>query len=350
MKGCLRTPFDDQDKRSSIEGVNQEIELPVRVRLKRELREWDEGSVVGPTRSFDELEMLINLRPLALESLLKSIYLTKDGLNQTMGRSSSIAKHLTRLCSSAPQKILPFLTLREGYVFEKVLVRMIVWSSKKVVLSRKSLVLTLRRRNIFGLSADARSQNCYCCLDANSLIFDRGIRTEGTFRIALGALLRIFPYMPRIMDDAFRQIAEYRLAVKCWSDGFSNSLAWREGCVHSDSQGRYRSRIRPWYFCVNIKVMRSGCWRCFTSAVVNCDSAFRISRHHFDQAFCGYELDSITEEEIDLKKVLIDFGLNLMKGCLRTPFEDQAKRSSIERVNQEIELAVRVRLVIRCQS
>ncbi|WZZ51310.1 hypothetical protein YC2023_051417 [Brassica napus] len=34
-----------------------------------------------------------------------------------------------------------------------------------------------------------------------------------------------------------------------------------------------------------------------------------------------------------------------MKGCLRTPFEDQAKRSS--RVNQEIELLVRVRLVIR---
>uniref|UniRef100_A0A0D3DL73 Uncharacterized protein n=1 Tax=Brassica oleracea var. oleracea TaxID=109376 RepID=A0A0D3DL73_BRAOL len=40
--------------------------------------------------------------------------------------------------------------------------------------------------------------------------------------------------------------------------------------------------------------------------------------------------------------VLIDFGLNLMKGCLRSPFEDQAERSS--RVNQEIELLVRVRL------
>uniref|UniRef100_A0A0D3DKZ7 Uncharacterized protein n=1 Tax=Brassica oleracea var. oleracea TaxID=109376 RepID=A0A0D3DKZ7_BRAOL len=39
---------------------------------------------------------------------------------------------------------------------------------------------------------------------------------------------------------------------------------------------------------------------------------------------------------------LIDFGLNLKKGCLRPPFEDQAKCSS--RVNQEIELLVRVRL------
>ena len=46
--------------------------------------------------------------------------------------------------------------------------------------------------------------------------------------------------------------------------------------------------------------------------------------------------------------VLIDFGLNLMKGCLRTPFDDQAERSS--RLNQEIELIVRVRLVIGCQS
>ncbi|WZZ79449.1 hypothetical protein YC2023_100021 [Brassica napus] len=33
-----------------------------------------------------------------------------------------------------------------------------------------------------------------------------------------------------------------------------------------------------------------------------------------------------------------------MKGCLRTPFEDQAERSS--RVNQEIKLLVHVRLVI----
>uniref|UniRef100_A0A0D3DKN7 Uncharacterized protein n=1 Tax=Brassica oleracea var. oleracea TaxID=109376 RepID=A0A0D3DKN7_BRAOL len=39
--------------------------------------------------------------------------------------------------------------------------------------------------------------------------------------------------------------------------------------------------------------------------------------------------------------VLIDFGVNLMKGCLRTPFEDQVDSS---RVNQEIELLVRVRL------
>ena len=39
-----------------------------------------------------------------------------------------------------------------------------------------------------------------------------------------------------------------------------------------------------------------------------------------------------------------------MIGCLRTPFEDQAERSLIERVEQEIEQPGRVRLVIGCQS
>ena len=51
-----------------------------------------------------------------------------------------------------------------------------------------------------------------------------------------------------------------------------------------------------------------------------------------------------------MKNVLIDFGLNLMKGCLRTTFEDQAECSSIERVEQEIELHVRVPLVIQFKS
>ena len=38
-----------------------------------------------------------------------------------------------------------------------------------------------------------------------------------------------------------------------------------------------------------------------------------------------------------------------MKGCLRTPFEGQVERSSIERVEQEIELPEQVWLVVECQ-
>ncbi|KAG5400328.1 hypothetical protein IGI04_014935 [Brassica rapa subsp. trilocularis] len=50
-----------------------------------------------------------------------------------------------------------------------------------------------------------------------------------------------------------------------------------------------------------------------------------------------------------VSKLLIDFGLNLLKGCLRTPFEDQAKHSSIDRAGQETELPGRV-LVPLCLS
>nr|VDD60080.1 unnamed protein product [Brassica oleracea] len=101
MKGCLRTLFKDQAKRSSIERVNQEIKLPVvfkilqkgycrndvdfegqpnfsyslgssssdddsdrddtRVRaIRSHKRELREGSVVGPTRQMDELDGMIS--------------------------------------------------------------------------------------------------------------------------------------------------------------------------------------------------------------------------------------------------------------------------------------------------
>ena len=42
-----------------------------------------------------------------------------------------------------------------------------------------------------------------------------------------------------------------------------------------------------------------------------------------------------------MKMVLIDFGLNLMKGCLRTPFEDQAELVQFTEFEQEIELHVK---------
>ncbi|KAF3602647.1 hypothetical protein F2Q69_00035008 [Brassica cretica] len=48
-----------------------------------------------------------------------------------------------------------------------------------------------------------------------------------------------------------------------------------------------------------------------------------------------------------MKKVLIHFGLNLMKCYLRMPFEDQAERCSIEIVEQEIKLPMQVHLELR---
>ena len=37
------------------------------------------------------------------------------------------------------------------------------------------------------------------------------------------------------------------------------------------------------------------------------------------------------KDEKDTEKGFKDFGLDLMKGCLRTPFEDQAERSSVRK-------------------
>ena len=65
---------------------------------------------------------------------------------------------------------------------------------------------------------------------------------------------------------------------------------------------------------------------------------------------------NLVESQLDNKRrkmhenVLIWFRTEPYERLLRTPFEDQAKRSSIERVEQEIELRMRVRLVIKCQS
>uniref|UniRef100_A0A0D3DKG8 Uncharacterized protein n=1 Tax=Brassica oleracea var. oleracea TaxID=109376 RepID=A0A0D3DKG8_BRAOL len=167
----------------------------------------------------------------------------------------------------------------------------------------KSLVLTLRRRNIFWF------------------VCDRGIRTEG--------------------------------------------LAWHEGCVHSDSQGCSRSRIRPWYIRVNIKGQRALVeidrpslpelsvlrWpivreKDFSALVrsqlrddclLGCDRGERNAEATFrnsqgrprdakdDQADSPGDEDLVTDQGV--------------RGRM-----DQAERSSIERVNQEIELPVRVHL------
>uniref|UniRef100_A0A0D3A370 Uncharacterized protein n=1 Tax=Brassica oleracea var. oleracea TaxID=109376 RepID=A0A0D3A370_BRAOL len=91
------------------------------------------------------------------------------------------------------------------------------------------------------------------------------------------------------------------------------------------SRGKVFDFLKNCGVCVSVGHRRSVGWSCLTSVVANYDFVFPRS-----------------EDGKYMKMVLIDFGLNLMKGCIRPPFEDQAERSS--RVNQEIELLVRVRL------
>uniref|UniRef100_A0A0D3BMR2 Uncharacterized protein n=1 Tax=Brassica oleracea var. oleracea TaxID=109376 RepID=A0A0D3BMR2_BRAOL len=61
-------------------------------------------------------------------------------------------------------------------------------------------------------------------------------------------------------------------------------------------------------------------------------------------------LESSLKGMLEIKPTKLDTDpvQSQLRGCLHTPFEDQAERSS--RVNQEIELLVHVRLVIGCQS
>nr|VDD54236.1 unnamed protein product [Brassica oleracea] len=77
------------------------------------------------------------------------------------------------------------------------------------------------------------------------------------------------------------------------------------------------------------------CTRCdvlpFSAINLGFFCGFGENKFYFSENFSENVFCSITEDGKDMKMVLIDFGLKLMKGCLRTPFEDQAERSS--RVN-----------------
>uniref|UniRef100_A0A0D3E4X6 Uncharacterized protein n=1 Tax=Brassica oleracea var. oleracea TaxID=109376 RepID=A0A0D3E4X6_BRAOL len=470
MKGCLRTPFEDQAEHSS--RVNQEIELLVRVRLRpvreragryiatnqatrsvatyrptrkrvgryiatnpqtsRSLRSDRPSHMVGryvaidprtsrslrsdrpshsvgryvatdPSRTWslrsDRIVTDIDQRfgryvatwSVLVRSLhsdrmkgLVSRYAATDSFegrslrSDRLARGSVVRAHLALLrverdkIGAAPYdsclrilvegikpcivclgvKILPFLTLREGYVFEKMRLRRLAMPKIDFFFRMPLPFSSLREEYVFekicfailqgfslspafekysGLSTVVRNQNCCSCLDANNLICDRGISTEGMFRTALEALLRIFPYMPRNIvwlgvKDVFTQIAKDVVG-----QGLDHGIARddqevprmiRKTCQKEKSRARF----------IALPVAK-GRGKVF-DFLKNCGVCLSRS--------------SITEDGKDMKMILIDFRLNLMKGFLRTPFEDQAERSS--RVNQEIELLVRVRLVIGCQS
>uniref|UniRef100_A0A0D3BUQ8 Uncharacterized protein n=1 Tax=Brassica oleracea var. oleracea TaxID=109376 RepID=A0A0D3BUQ8_BRAOL len=266
MKGCLRTPFEDQAERCS--RVSQEIELLVAFiwSLRSDRAVCVFGHYVATERS--------------------------DRAWLELGR---------------------YVATELGLCFAK--------------LQGFSLSLAFEKRS--GLSTDFSSQNCCSSLDASNLICDRGIRTEGMFRIALGALLRISlsdgAMVSQIVwlgvKDVFTQIAK-DVVGQGLDDGtltfkriiMTHSFLERIGQPAVDLANDREESIP--FNVHNATSIRRKCFLCF----------------------------SVTH----LKRFLIDFGLNLMKGCLRTPFEDQAERSS--RVNREIELLVHVRLVIGYQS
>uniref|UniRef100_A0A0D3CDS6 Uncharacterized protein n=1 Tax=Brassica oleracea var. oleracea TaxID=109376 RepID=A0A0D3CDS6_BRAOL len=187
-----------------------------------------------------------------------------------------------------------------------------------------------------GLSTDVRSQNC-CS--------------------SLGALLRVF-LTCRILRDVFTQIAKDVVGHASDRGTFVLTFRFFEWILMTHS---FLERIgQPEVDLANDRE---------ESVPFNVHDATSIPEFSSSQMFSMLFRDSLgtTETERNVlvlkdfsddremprmirktRQILIDFGLNLMKGCLRTPFEDQTERSS--RVNQEIKLLVRVRLVIGCQS
>ncbi|WZZ44648.1 hypothetical protein YC2023_040907 [Brassica napus] len=141
---------------------------------------------------------------------------------------------------------MSFLSLREEYMFEEMLVRIIGWSSKKVSLSRKfffsivrgfedvsryckGLVLTLHWRSILVCLRMFTTKIVVPVWMLRSLIYDRGIRTKGSCRFVPGkkcfpSLFFVKSWHPEIyflsdgavvarmfwlgMKDVFRRIAE----------------------------------------------------------------------------------------------------------------------------------------------
>uniref|UniRef100_A0A0D3BHE9 Uncharacterized protein n=1 Tax=Brassica oleracea var. oleracea TaxID=109376 RepID=A0A0D3BHE9_BRAOL len=146
IKGCLRTPFEDQAERSSIDRTGQEIGLPGRVRLISGTSGKGAAPYEGCLRTIVE-----GIKPFVVRLGVKMLTIF-------LNRLSHLAKDTC---------------------FKRALVRMIVWSSKMAFLSRKGLVLTLRLRNIL------------VCLRMFAAkigvpVYDRGVRTEGSRKFVPG--------------------------------------------------------------------------------------------------------------------------------------------------------------------
>uniref|UniRef100_A0A0D3CRJ0 Uncharacterized protein n=1 Tax=Brassica oleracea var. oleracea TaxID=109376 RepID=A0A0D3CRJ0_BRAOL len=202
MKGCLRTPFEDYAKRSS--RVNQEIELLVRVRLRLSDMLLSMAFYIGVEGRLRVVILCSNISQetnfwdlvpgcliLCLEMLETSVLgLGQDlGLITALGGAMTTSAYVSRIVFNLIPSCFKVIDMFSAYV------------------TCFSLNPTFEKHS--GLSTDVRSQNCCSCSDANNLICDRGIRTEGS------------------------------------------------RCVHSNSQGRCRSCIRPLYFRVNIKFSSS---------------------------------------------------------------------------------------------
>nr|VDD51783.1 unnamed protein product [Brassica oleracea] len=362
MKGCLRTPFEDQAERSS--RVNQEIEQLVHVRLRSSrVRGWSQRSdrASGRARSPRSL-----IKPFVVSRLLALLKVERDkfGAAPYDGCLRTLVEEIKPFVVlgvkfSAVCKLVEFLKTLEYWQRDKF------WDlvSKFLILCLEMLEtsamglgqdLGISLSPAFGknsgLTTDVRSQNCCSYLD---LICDRGVRTKGSRKFVPGKRhppIPCFAVLSFIAKDVVAKGLDHdTFVLSIRSSRLESSLKgmFDQASGRASDRARYVATEHATTLCSDQALVES-----FGRHVATNFSLLVATRQPCSASFYDFFRECVFSARFFTKKILkrflIDFGLNLIKGCLRTPFEDQAERSS--RVNQEIELLVHVRLVIGCQS
>nr|VDD51306.1 unnamed protein product [Brassica oleracea] len=311
MKGCLRTPFEDQAERSP--RVNQEIELLVRVRLRPSTPRLAKPSMLRSDRS----------TPFSATSTPRSDRSTPPRHVATEALVSFGRYVATSFCAGCYAATL-FASFSDFSCFAML----------------QGISLSPRFGKHSGLTTDVRSQNCCSCLD---LICDRGIRTKGSRKFVPGkrhppitcfACFIAKDVVAKGFDhDTFVLSIRSILLVFAVKSQRKLRLRRNEKRFDRDSKDNTKEELfRPdRSLCLRGRYVASGSKprRVLLVFVVKSQRKLRLRRNEK-----RYDEDSKENTKKIQKKLLIDFGLNLMKGCLRTPFEDQAECSSS--VNQEI--------------
>uniref|UniRef100_A0A0D3ATJ1 Uncharacterized protein n=1 Tax=Brassica oleracea var. oleracea TaxID=109376 RepID=A0A0D3ATJ1_BRAOL len=324
MKGCLRTPFEDQAECSS--RVNQEIELLVHVRLRPS---HVRARLLRSDRALPESRSLRSDRTVYV--------LGRDIATELQGE---LGRYLTTCFCAGCYAATLFASFSDFSCFEML----------------QGIILSPAFGKHSGLTTDVRSQNCCSCLD---LICDRGVRTKGWRKFVPG---KTHPPIPcfAVLSFIAKDVVAKGLDHDTFVLSISDRALVRARSLHCDRASARAQSLRSDRASARAQSLRSDralararslhsdraehtFHRCVATLLKVLSDDSRFLRKAFRKE------ESISKKYLSKKKkFLIDFEMNLMKGYLRTPFEVQAERSS--RVNQEIELLVHVRLVIGCQS
>nr|VDD24248.1 unnamed protein product [Brassica oleracea] len=273
MKGCLRTPFEDQAKRSSIERVEQEIEPPLAGSIQsqwRELRGRDEGRLVNLTHRTVEMDNLLDptRRTGELDGAFGPTCPFSEFDDGCFAAELMVGSGLFTLLKVECNKIKAAPC--EGCL------RTLVEGIKPFILRpRVEILPTCFPREDYELSS--RNLTLWClilCLEMleTSVL---GLGQNLGLITALGGVMTTSTYVSRIVFDLIPSRLKVRDMFSTYMTYFSwccksldaNSLIGDRGIRTEGShrffhakkynQGRCRSRIRPWYFRVNMKGQRA---------------------------------------------------------------------------------------------